>query len=226
MVEVAVICEGKTERLFCDELLKPHLVPFDVSLDPIEIGIDCLASGGNVTFRRILHDMQLLLADYEKVTTLVDFFRLGKGWTGISAVDAEMTSDQKACTVEKAALRDAETELPQLDISSRFIPNVVMHEFEGLLFTDPTAIVEVTHARSACEGLLAVAAEFQTPEDINTGRESAPSKRLQHLGANYGKITHGVRIATAIGIDVIREKCPHFNRWLSVLESLGNAQAP
>ena len=49
MVEVAVICEGKTERLFCEELLRPHLGSFGVHLSPIEIGIDCLASGGNVT---------------------------------------------------------------------------------------------------------------------------------------------------------------------------------
>jgi len=220
MVDVAVICEGKTERLFCEELLKSHLASFGVQLNPIEIGIDCLASGGNVTFERVRHDLQLLLGDHDKVTTLVDFFRLGKGWSGMSAITTEMTSDQKACVVEEAALRDAVAQLSQEDVASRFIPNVLMHEFEGLLFTNPQKIVDVTRARSAYESLTAVADEFPSPEDINTGRESAPSKRLQRLGTNYGKITHGARIAAAIGLEAIRLKCPHFNKWLSVMESL------
>ncbi len=220
MVDVAVICEGKTERRFCEELLKAHLSSFGVQLQPIEVGIDCLASGGNVTFERVLHDLQLLLIDYDKVTTLVDFFRLGKGWTGMSAITPEMTSDQKAFVVEEAALRDATEQLPQGEVALRFIPNVLMHEFEGLLFTSPQKIVDVTHARSAYESLAAVADEFPSPEDINTGRESAPSKRLQLLGANYGKITHGSRIAAAIGLEAIRLKCPHFNKWLTVMESL------
>ena len=223
MVEVAVICEGKTERLFCEELLKPRLVSFGVQLCPIEIGIDCLATGGNVTFERVLHDTQLLLAEYEKVTTLVDFFRLGKGWSGMSEVTVEMTSDQQARAVEEAAIRDATAQLPHIDVTSRFFPNVLMHEFEGLLFTNPQAIVDVTHARSAYENLVAVAGEFPSPEDINTGRETAPSKRLQNLGANYGKIAHGVRIASAIGLDAICERCPHFDRWLRLLESFGGA---
>lgn len=223
MVEVAVICEGKTERLFCEELLRPHLGSFGVHLSPIEIGIDCLASGGNVTFERVVHDMQLLLAEYEKVTTLVDFFRLGRGWSGVSELTDEMTSDQKALAVEDAAIKDAAALLPHIDVASRFFPNVLMHEFEGLLFTNPQAIVAVTHARAAAESLVAVAGEFSSPEDINTGRETAPSKRLQSLGANYGKIAHGVRIASAIGLNAIREKCQHFDRWLHLLEGFGMA---
>ncbi len=225
MVDVAVICEGKTERLFCEELLKPHLASYGVQLYPIEIGIDFLASGGNVTFSRVLHDMQLLLVDYEKVTTLVDFFRLGNGWSGMSAIVPEMTSDQKACIIEECALKDAVAQVSRVDVASRFIPNVLMHEFEGLLFTDPQKIVEITHARSAYEGLAAVAKGFPSPEDINTGSDSAPSKRLQRLGANYGKIAHGARIAAAIGLVAIRLKCPHFGKWLSVLERLGNYDA-
>ncbi len=221
MAELAVICEGKTERLFCEEVLRPHLARVGIRLMPIEIGIDCLSSGGNVTFARVLHDAQLLLCDYEKVTTLVDYFKLGKGWSGLSDVTMDMSSDMKACTVEAAAIRDAVTSCPTIDMASRFMPNVLMHEFEGLLFSEPSAIVEVTRSYSARVKLEAVAQEFKSPEDINTGRDSAPSKRLHSLGANYGKITHGARIAMRIGLENIRVKCPHFNRWLTRIEELG-----
>ena len=54
-----------------------------------------------------------------------------------------------------------------------------------------------THSLDCLRGLAATceessaaadADEFSSPEDINTGRDTAPSKRLQSLVANYGKI--------------------------------------
>lgn len=126
----------------------------------------------------------------------------------------------QAETVERAALDDAKASLPDADIATRFIPNVLMHEFEGLLFADPAAIVAITHAHSSLADLASVAAAFSSPEDINTGRETAPSKRLKNLGANYGKIAHGSRIVQQIGLTSIRAKCLHFNKWLAQLEGL------
>ena len=186
----------------------------------MEIGVDCLQRGGNVTFARVLHDLELLLPDYDFVTTLVDFFWLCDDWSGLKKISPGMFSSEQAEAVEQAALDDAKASLPDLDIATRFIPNVLMHEFEGLLFTDPAAIVDITHARSSLADLTNVAAAFPSPEDINTGRETAPSKRLAKLGANYGKIAHGSRIAQRIGLLSIRMKCPHFNAWMLRLENL------
>ena len=220
MAKLAVICEGKTERKFCDELLIAHLAPRGIEVQAIEIGVDCLQPGGNVTFARVLHDLELLLPDYDYVTTLVDFFRLCDDWTGLKKISPGMSSSEQAEAVEQSALDDAKTSLPKVDVGARFIPNVLMHEFEGLLFTDPEAIVDITRARSSLADLTNVAAAFSSPEDINTGRETAPSKRLKNLGANYGKIAHGSRIAQRIGLQSIREKCPHFNAWMLRLENL------
>lgn len=220
MAKLAVICEGKTERKFCDELLVAHLTPRGIEVQAIEIGVDCLQPGGNVTFARVLHDLELLLPDYDSVTTLVDFFRLCDDWTGLKKISPGMSSSAQAEVVEQSALVDAKAFLPDVDIATRFIPNVLMHEFEGLLFTDPAAIVDITRAHSSLADLTSVAAEFSSPEDINTGRETAPSKRLKKLGANYGKIAHGSRIAQRIGLPSIRVKCPHFNAWMLRLENL------
>ena len=173
-----------------------------------------------MTFARVLHDLELLLPDYDFVTTLVDFFRLCDDWTGLKKISTGMSSSEQAEAVEQSALDDAKASLPDLDIATRFIPNVLMHEFEGLLFTDPAAIVDVTHAHSSLADLTSVAAAFSSPEDINTGRETAPSKWLKNLGANYGKIAHGSRIARRIGLPSIRAKCPHFNDWIFRLENL------
>ena len=220
MAKLAVICEGKAERKFCDELLVAHLAPRGIGVRAIEIGVDCLQPGGNVTFARVLHDLALLLPDYDYVTTMVDFFRLCDDWSGLKKISMGMTSSEQAEVVEQSALNDARDSLPNVDVAMRFIPNVLMHEFEGLLFADPAAIVEITHAHSSLADLTGVAAAFSSPEDINTGRETAPSKRLQNLRANYGKIAHGSRIAQRIGLPSIRAKCLHFNAWLARLEGL------
>lgn len=220
MANLVVICEGKTERKFCDELLAAHLASRSIAVRAIEIGVDCWQPGGNVTFARVLHDLGLLLPDYDYVTTLVDFFRLCDDWSGLKKISADMSSSEQAEVVEQAALDDAKTSLPNIDIAARFIPNVLMHEFEGLLFADPVAIVDITRSRSSLAGLANVATAFSSPEDINTGRDTAPSKRLKNLGANYGKIAHGSRIAQRIGLSAIRAKCPHFNSWMLRLEDL------
>lgn len=220
MVSLAVICEGKTERLFAEQLLTPHLSGFGVEVSSIEVGVDCKQSGGNVTFERIMRDTELLLQSYDKVTTMVDYFRLGTGWSGLHHVSPEMSSCELAETVESSALNDAASRINIPDIRDRFVPNVLMHEFEGLLFADPDAIVSITHAHSALDSLKKVAGEFASPEDINTGAATAPSKRLQALGANYGKIAHGGRIAASIGIARMRSVCPHFNAWLTAIECM------
>ena len=225
MVSLAIICEGKTERMFANQLLAPHCASFGIEIDPIEIGVECKQPGGNVSFDRVCHDLELLLDGHDFVTTLIDFFRLGAGWSGKGLIKPGMSSSEQAGTVEAAALQDARNRLPDLDVDNRFIPNVLMHEFEGLLFTAPEAIVEITRAHAALGALVQVMGSFQSPEDINTGEATGPSKRLANLWANYGKIAHGARIAERIGLPEIRSKCHHFNDWLVQLETLGGRYA-
>lgn len=87
-------------------------------------------------------------------------------------------------------------------------------------------ILPIAYIRSVLPGyhsagaLANVAHQFDSPEDINTGKATAPSKRLQTLGANYGKVAHGARIAARIGIAAMRAACPHFNDWMCRIESL------
>ena len=61
---------------------------------------------------------------------------------------------------------------------------------------------------------------FTCPEDIND--RAAPSKRLIDHVPRYEnlKIRVGARVADAIGLPVLRKKCPHFGQWLTRLERL------
>ncbi|MEA5419667.1 DUF4276 family protein [Spirulina sp. CCNP1310] len=71
--------------------------------------------------------------------------------------------------------------------------------------------------------LQAIASQYQTPELINDGLQTAPSKRIIAQFPDYGKAksTFGPQLAEKIGLQVIRSTCPHFNQWLSKLECLG-----
>lgn len=64
------------------------------------------------------------------------------------------------------------------------------------------------------------------PELVNTGRETAPSKRIvavveEGRKYKYHKVQDGVNIACRIGIDVMMNKCRHFKEWIDKLIALG-----
>jgi hypothetical protein len=95
-----------------------------------------------------------------------------------------------------------------------------MHEFEGLLFSDCEALsrgVGRPELRPHFEG---IRNQFLTPEEINDSPETAPSKRMESLIPGYEKPLLGILAALEIGLDRIRTECPHYNAWLSNLESL------
>ena len=62
----------------------------------------------------------------------------------------------------------------------------------------------------------------QNPELINQGHETAPSKRILKEIPEYDKVTSGVSVAECIGLDTLRQKCAHFDQWLTKLERLVN----
>jgi hypothetical protein len=61
----------------------------------------------------------------------------------------------------------------------------------------------------------AAVAACPTPEHVNDGADTAPSKRLERWsGKAYDKVGAGLEIARLIGIDSMRSACPHFDQWV------------
>jgi len=99
----------------------------------------------------------------------------------------------------------------------RFIPYIQLHEFEGLLFSNVEAVdhvLNINQGSSHLAELRAIRAQFKTPEKINEGQTTAPSKRLLNLYEGYDKVLFGSLIAGKIGLERIREECPHFDEWV------------
>ena len=64
--------------------------------------------------------------------------------------------------------------------------------------------------------------KFNTPEEIDEGQTTAPSKRLISLYEGYDKVPFGSLIAERIGLERILEECPHFDEWVSKILALAS----
>lgn len=215
MTRVCVVCEGATEANFVEECLAPYLAPAGVyAYGSIIQAPSGRHKGGRVTVERLARHMSHEYHAFDRVTTLVDFYGF-KDRDGRSRAETER------------AILDMTSALTT-GFDARFVlPYVQLHEFEGLLFTDPAAFEWVQDGWSEVvhRALSDVALAFESPEHINDSPETAPSKRILKIfpdGA-YSKTEHGLLIAESIGIDAIRAKCPAFSEWVGKLQAWGGA---
>ena len=100
---------------------------------------------------------------------------------------------------------------------TRFVPYVMMHEFEAMLFSNCARFANAIERPQIAAGLQAIRDQFNTPEEIDDSPITAPSKRIADLATGYRKPRMGTQGAQAIGIDTIRAECPNFDHWLSRL---------
>ena len=101
----------------------------------------------------------------------------------------------------------------------RFLPLVMMHEFEAMLFSDCEAFGRAIGRPDLVLDFQAIRNSFENPEDIDDSPETAPSKRIEALFPAYQKVLMGSLAALEIGLDHIRAECPHFRGWLERLEA-------
>ena len=100
----------------------------------------------------------------------------------------------------------------------RFIPYIAMHEFEGMLFSDPIRFAQSIGKSELSASFQEIRNQFDTPEEINDSPLTAPSKRIGALFPGYQKPLMGQLASTDIGLDVIRRECPIFGTWIDQLE--------
>jgi len=228
MARLLIHVEGQTEESFVNEVLSTHLHGFGYDLVAARIIGNARLKrhrGGIRPWPSVRRDIVHHLRGDEGciATTMVDYYGLPQdgdaAWPGRSTA-ARLAVDQKAAHVETALSQDIAREIGGHDADRRFIAFVVMHEFEGLLFSD-CAGFSSSIGRPALEARLrAVRDEFETPEHINDSPTTAPSKRVQQIIPDYEKPLFGTVAALGIGLARIRAECPHFNAWIERLEGV------
>jgi hypothetical protein len=170
--------------------------------------------GGVVSYNKIKPQIDRLCKQdaTAHISTMFDLYALPKDFPGKNSPDwsKQRTGRQKAELVETCLARD---------IAHRnFIPNIMVHEYEALLFVDPRHFFEWADQKVVDK--LAKVRQSAAPEDINDSPHTAPSKHILSAMPDYQKAIHGPLIACDIGLDAIRADCPHFDAWLCRLERL------
>jgi hypothetical protein len=122
--------------------------------------------------------------------------------------------------IERAVKDDICGKIAGFRPDARLIPYLSLHEYEGLLFSDPDAFAQSIRQPQLANRFHTVRNDFPTPEDINDDPETAPSKRVIAIYTAYNKVIEGTLAARAVGIQRMRQECAHFRDWLAKLEAL------
>lgn len=150
------------------------------------------------------------------LTTMVDYHGLpqtrSSAWPERSN-SSSLPHAQRANPIKELLLEDIQDRMgPKFD-SRRFIPFVMMHEFEALLFSDCYRFASAINERDLGPSLQEILDAHNNPEEIDDSPNSALSKRIVRLVPNYDKRVMEVDAAREVGIPAMRAACPHFATW-------------
>lgn len=227
MRRLHVLAEGQTEEAFVNQVLAPHLAGFDVVSDVrcVTTGSDrrrrdIVYRGGMREYGKVQRDLKRWMAEdgTAAFTTMFDLYALPRDFPGYP--DASRMNDSYA------RVRHLEQELAAaFGDDRRLIPYIQLHEFEALLFSDPDKFDwHYIEHDPQIERLVRLASQFESPELIDDGERTAPSKRIiaEIPEYEFQKTTAGPLIANQIGVQAMRDRCPHFAEWITRLEALAS----
>jgi len=223
MIRLHIVAEGQTEEEFIKSVLTGHLGNFNISTD-----VHCITTkrtkkkvyrGGAVSYGKIQKDIMLWLkqdsSQEARFTTMLDLYALPNDFPEFAESQNKSDPYQKVEQLEAAWANDIN--------DPRFIPYIQLHEFEALILSEPSQFSErFPEYQVNIKKLLADCEKFTSPELINDGVTTAPSKRINKFIPGYkdAKVSVAPLIAKKIGLPAIRQKCPHFDAWISHLEQL------
>ncbi len=212
MKRILILVEGQTEEKFVKDIMNPIFDTKGLFLTPIIIRTKEVKAGPNFkggvnSYTTIKKDVNRLLKDSDAVavTTMFDFYGLPRDFP---AWESNGSCYDRVQSAEKSFALDID--------HKKFIPYLQLHEFEGLLFSAPK-IISDTLDRTKEKTIQSIRDDFSTPEEINEGVDTHPSKRLLKHFPRYNKPVFGSLIAGRTGMERIRNACPHFNEWISKL---------
>ncbi len=216
MKRLIVVCEGPTEQEFCRDTIAPYLSRHSIL---VEEPLIKQSNGGMVSWPAIR--LQLLSHLHESgayVTTMFDYYGIKDSYTFPRWTEGKTINkhEERVCFLEEAMQENI-----GYKFAPYFIPHLQLHEFEAMLFSN-IEVFSRNYAKADLDmkKLEKALQDFPNPEDINNSPATAPSKRILDAVKGYDKVLDGNYLAKEIGINTIMAKCPHFKKWIEVLESL------
>ena len=218
MKRVIIICEGETEKEFCESILAPFLIQKNIH---VQSPLIKKSMGGIVKWEELRKEIQIYLKNENSVyvTTFIDYYGIHSKFNFPKWKESELESDKnKRMTILESGM----SESIDKSLRNRFIPYMQLHEFEGLLFNEKKVFYEQIPKEEliGIGELDQVFEKYNNPEMINDTKETSPSHRLERIIKGYNKIVYGNILAEAIGLEKIRNKSPRFNQWLCNIEQV------
>ena len=219
-----IYCEGQTEEMFVERLLRDHLAHHGVKVERPELCATSLTPsgqrGGFVNWDAIEFDLKQTFADDAdpnlRFTTLLDVYRMPPKLLTLAGFTGAVTLPTD---VEKV-----ETTMETVFNEPRFKAYLQRHELEALLLADMKALKTVFHLDAiGIEALSLEIAAFDNVEDINHGPTTHPAARLAAAVKGYKnlKASNAYFVLAEAGLETVRAKCPRFDQWLKYWESWG-----
>ncbi|MBK8038483.1 MAG: DUF4276 family protein [Verrucomicrobiaceae bacterium] len=224
MKRLVIYCEGQTEEMIVERVLRNHLVNYGIKVErPIlaATSFDPYGQrGGFVNWDAIEFDlMQEFASDPDpnlRFTTLLDAYAMPKKVLQLAGFTAPVTTVTDIEAVEQA--------IEGVFTEPRFKAYLQRHELEALLLADMDALERVFHRhKPGLQQLRSDIAAFANAEDINHGPTTHPAARLAAAVAGYEdlKASNAYFVLAEADLDAARAKCPRFDAWLTHWETWG-----
>lgn len=216
MKRLVIIVEGDAEESFINNVLSPYFNSIGI-YNYIQCYKIKHSNGGLSKYSHLKKDIVNTLYENDVVvSTLVDFYRIPSDFPGYNeSLSYDKHSDQVNYLESKIK---EDIELTQNRVFENLVPYIQLHEFETFIFSDIMG-VDALFDQSEYDRreFINITRQYENPEDINNGVNTAPSVRLKKIIKGYDKVLFGIEIIQNLGVDLIREKCPRFNSWIQNL---------
>lgn len=230
MVNLRVYVEGWGEYRFVQDLLVAHLQAFGVFVQASRIGHLTGKprlgignwEGEHGTGRELQRALLQSSSRYSLyVTTMVDYYALPRDWPNREN-SSELPKPDRSSRVESGMYKYMRELLGNDERITRFVPYVSLHEFEALLLSKPEALLAFFPGEEAAVQKLRDDVSTLAPEHVDDDPCFAPSKRIIRFLPGYAsqKSAAAIHALRAIGMEHLRQACPHFGQWLGRLEAL------
>lgn len=221
-IPLNVVAEGQAEREFAQSSLGAYFEPQGIIVDSrcVMTSRKKRKKGGLGNYMQAKNDIIRWIAEEKGrqpfFTTMFDLYALPNNFPRFEE-SLKITDPYKKVDFLENALYE--------DIGyHKFIPYIQLHEFEALLLANPDLLlIEYTDAGQQVEKLKQIVTKYDdNPEKVNTGNNTAPSKRIISLIPEYegNKVNVGSVLAGIEGIEVQMQRCKHFADWIEKIQNL------
>jgi len=212
-----ILCEGPTERNVAKDVIAPYLDPLSVQVSYSIYTTKRPAGGpafkgGLSRWPKLERELRLLLRNTSTtvLTTMLDYYAF--------PADAPGMADRRHGSPHDR-VRHVESAVAEVIGSTRFLPNLVLHEIEAWVLSDCVRLGDLMGDPRPADELARIVRQQAGPELVNDGPDTAPSKRIMTAYPRYNKPADGPLVIADAGLDAVRRRCPHADSWLREIET-------